>query len=278
MEVDKLENKKIAIIGIGNMGKALTYGLLRHRTISPSNLILSDPTLADLMHFKKSGINLSFDNKEAAKNADIIILAVKPQDIFFVLEEIRHVVSQYQLIISIAAGIDIKTIKSILGRKQPVVRVMPNLCAKVGESMSCWAKSKEVTRENTKIARAVLQTIGKEILLEDEGLLDRATAISGSGPAYVFYFIELFVKSAIELGIDKDMAENLVLQTLIGSVKLLEKSQENASILKQQVTSKGGTTEAAFDVFNSSDIDKTFIKAINAAYKRSKELRIKSLL
>lgn len=274
--MDKLGNKKLAIIGIGNMGKALTYGLLRHQKISYSNIILSNPTFTDLIHLKKSGIKLISDNKEAAKNADIIILAVKPQVIFFVLEEIKHVVSQDQLIISIAAGIEIKTIKSILGRKQPIVRVMPNLCAKVCESMSSWTKSKEVTRANTEIARAILQTIGKETMLENEGLLDRATAISGSGPAYVFYFTELFVRSAIELGIDKDLAEKLVLQTLIGSVKLLENLQEKASILRQQVTSKGGTTEAAFNIFNKSDVDKIFMKAINAAYKRSKELRIKS--
>ena len=278
MEVDKLENKKIAIIGIGNMGKALTYGLLRHRTISPSNLILSDPTFADLVHFKKLSVKLTSDNKEAAKNADVIILAVKPQIILSVLEDIKHLVSQDQLIISIAAGIEIKIIKSILESRQPVVRVMPNLCAKVGESMSCWVKSKEVTRANTEIVREILEVIGKEILLENESLLDRITAISGSGPAYVFYFTEIFVKSAIKLGIDKNLAEKLVLQTLIGSVKLLENMQEKASILKQQVTSKGGTTETALNEFNSSGVDKIFIKAINAAYKRSKELRIKSLL
>lgn len=274
--MDKLGNKKLAIIGIGNMGKALTYGLLRQRKISPSNLILSNPTLADLIHFKKLRIKLTSDNRKAAKNADIIILAVKPQVISSVLQVLKHVVSQDQLIISIAAGVEIKTIKSILGKKQAVARIMPNLCAKVGESMSCWVKSKEVTRTNAEIVRVILQTIGKEILLEKESLLDQVTAISGSGPAYVFYFAELFVRSAIELGIDNNLAQELVLQTLVGSVLLLENSQEKAAILKQQVTSKGGTTEAAFNVFNKSDFGKIFMKAINAAYKRSKELHIKS--
>lgn len=272
MEKVKLGNKSIAIIGVGNMGKAIAHGLLWKKVVLARNLILSNPSVEKLQNFEKLGVTVTSENKIAAQKANVIILAVKPQTLPSVLKEIQSVISKKQLLISIAAGFEIKTIKRLLGKGQPVVRVMPNLCAKVGLSISCWVKSKEVTNHQAKDVKKILQAIGKEISLEKESLLDQITAISGSGPAYVFYLAELLEKSALKLGLDKKLAEVLAKQTLIGSVKLLENSNKSAKILREEVTSKGGTTEAAFKKINQMKFDEKFVGIIRAAYKRAKEL------
>jgi len=272
MEKVKLENKTIAIIGVGNMGSAIAHSLLRKKVIPAKNLILSNPSLEKLIHFKQLATIITAVNKNAVERADIIILAVKPQTLTPVLQEIKSAVSKNKLIISIAAGFELKTIKKILGVQQSVVRVMPNLCARVSKSMSCWVKSKEVTNEQSMEVKIILQAIGKECLLEEENLLDQVTAISGSGPAYVFYLVELLEKSALKLGLDKKLANMLATQTVVGSVRLLENSKKSVKILREEVTSKGGTTEAAFKKFNKSRFEIIFINAVRAAYLRAREL------
>lgn len=272
MEKVKLENKTIAIIGVGNMGSAIAHGLLRKKLIPVKNLILSNPSLEKLLYFKKLGTVITVVNKNAAEKADIIILAVKPQILTSVLQEIKSAVSKNKLIISIAAGFEIKTIKKILGIKQPVVRVMPNLCARVSKSISCWVKSKEVTDEQSSEVAIILRAIGKEYLLKEENLLDQVTAISGSGPAYVFYLVELLEKSALNLGLNERLARLLAVETVSGSSKLLQNSQKSAKILREEVTSKGGTTEAVFKKFHKSKFENIFLQAVEKAYRRAKEL------
>lgn len=267
---------KIAIIGIGHFGKIIALALLRERFVSDANLILSNPSPIDKKDFLSWNIQFTTDNKEAVKNVDVIILAVRPQVIRTVLQEIKDVVSTKQLIISVAAGIEIKTIKKFLGNNQPVVRTMPNLCAKVLASVSCWVKSKEVSKDKSVIAKKILQTFGQEIPLSDEKLLNKITAISGNGPAYFFYLIELLEDTAVKIGIERDLAQKVTLQTFLGTAKLLAHSQQTPKALREEVTSKGGTTEAALSVFNRSGFDKIFMQAIQAAYKRAKELHIKN--
>lgn len=264
--------KNLTIIGAGNMGKAIASGLLKTKTISPSRLILTDPFPKGLEQFQKQNVTVTSDNEAAVKKADIILLAVKPQVFPELLPELKKSITQKQLIISIAAGIEIITIKKLLGISQPVVRVMPNLCAMVGESFSAWVKSKEVTKEQEKQVKVILEAIGKEAFLDDEQLLDAVTAISGSGPAYVFYLVELLEKSAVKLGIPEFLATVLASQTVIGSAKFLRESSTPAFELRQNVTSKGGTTEAAFKTFKEEKLSEVFYKGIKAANKRAKEL------
>lgn len=260
MVTDKLGDIKIAIIGIGNMGQAIILRFLKQKLLLKKNLFLS---------------NSSEDNKSAAENSDIIILAVKPQQIKQVLLNIKDVVSTKQLIISIAAGVEITNIKKLLNKDQPVVRVMPNLAVTVGKSIPVWVKSKEVTKYQTRLTKAILNSLGQEIQIKVESELDKVTAISGSGPAYAFYLAELLEKAAMKIGLEKNIATKLAVNTLIGSAYLLENTDKHPGILRSEVTSKGGTTEAAFKKFAKGGLDKVFLKGIKAAYKRAQELHLK---
>ena len=265
-------DKKIAIIGVGNMGKAIVSGLLAQQSIDPTNLLVSDRHPESLAHLKSRGVVICKTNKEAVQQADVILLAVKPQSFPTLLQELRGVVSENQLIVSIAAGITIQSIKHSLSDSQPVVRVMPNLCAGVGESMSVWSTSREVSKEQSTLAQELLHSIGEEAYLVEEKLIDAATAISGSGPAYVFYLTELLAQSAVQLGLPEKTARLLARQTIIGSAKVLGQSDKSAKELRLQVTSKGGTTEAAFEKFEESNLKKVFSHGIKAAYARAKQL------
>ena len=266
-------NKKIAIIGVGKMGLAIGLGLLGEDTLSEENLILSNPSIDKLNVPKHHKVHLTTSNTDAVRSADIAILAVKPQVIRDVLEEIKHEM-QHKLIISIAAGIEMNTINDILGNDNAVVRVMPNLNAVNNKSMSCWVKNPNVTSEDTKIVKEILQVIGKEVELQKEELIDSATAISGSGPAYVFYLAELLENEAVRLGLPYDIAKTLTRQTISGSAFMLDTSLQSPKDLRLSVTSKGGTTEAAFNQFEKDKLSKIFYRGINAAFERAKELHL----
>lgn len=254
-----MTEKKIGIIGFGNMGKAIAAALLKQKVVNKKDLITS---------------NSSQTNKECVKKADIILLAVKPQIMAAVLNEIKNDISDKQLIISIVAGVEIKTIKKIIGDKA-IARVVPNLCTLIGESISVWVKTKKVNESQVKLMKLILQSFGKEVLVDEESDLDKVTAISGSGPAYIFYLVELLEQSAIKIGLKKDIAKRLASQTVIGSARLLESTDKSASTLRSEVTSKGGTTEAAFKEFAKLDFDKVFLKGVKAALKRAKQLNLK---
>lgn len=260
METDKSDNKKIAIIGLGNMGRTIRDGILKKKLINKNQLFVSNKQSA---------------NRLVANQAGILIIAVKPQVIKIVLEEIKDVMLKDKLIISIAAGVEIKSIKKILGKEHRIIRVMPNLCAKVNQSVSCWVKNKNVSDKDIKIFKKIFQSIGQETKLKNENLLDQVTAISGSGPAYVFYLAELLTKSAVKIGLDKKLAYKLVSQTLVGSSEYLKKSKESPKTLRQKVTSKGGTTEVAFNKIAESEFESIFLSAIKSAYKRAIELHLK---
>ncbi len=257
MEMDKLNNKKITIIGAGNMGQAIAQGLLGKKIVSKNQLFLTN--------------SRTKNNKQAVQKSDIVILAIKPQIAMGVFEEIKNVVKD-QLIISIIAGIMIPAIHDALGKKVAIVRAMPNLAAKVGESMSVWVKSKEVTSTQEAIAKIILEAVGVQQEFKEENKIDMATALSGSGPAYFFYLAELLEKGAVQIGLSKKEAQFLSKQTLIGSAHLLEKSESSPEELRHAVTSKGGTTEAALAVFQKSDIEQTVTRAMNSAYKRVSKL------
>jgi len=247
---------KIAIIGAGNMGQAIAQGLLSNKIIAQNQLFLTN--------------SKTRNNHDAVKKADVIILAVKPQVSHGILQEIKDGVKD-QLIISIMAGISIHTIQQALGKKA-IVRVMPNLGAKVGLSMSVWVKSKEVTKNQKTVVKDILNAIGQELEVDGEEKINIATAISGSGPAYFFYFTELLEQEAIKLGFSQKDAQLLAVQTLQGSAELLRHSKLSTNTLRLHVTSKGGTTEAAFEEFAKNNFDKIFQEGVQAAKKRAEEL------
>ena len=211
------------------------------------------------------------DNREAVRKADIVIFAVKPRVLLSVLAEVKDSLKKDALLVSIAAGISIQRIEKAVGGKRGVVRVMPNLCAKIGESMSVWVANERAAKSYRSEVRKILGSIGVEHELSSERLIDGATAISGSGPAYVFYLAELLAANAEKLGLSKEVAQKLAVQTIVGSGLMLQEGTV-PSELRAGVTSKGGTTEAAFKAFVQGGFSRIFSKGIEAAVKRAKEL------
>jgi pyrroline-5-carboxylate reductase len=265
-------NLSIAVIGAGVMGGAIIGGLLRQEIVSPNLIIAADPheerrhELQALYH-----IRVSSDNLEAAAHAQTIIFAVKPQVIANVLRPLHNTLPKETLCISVIAGSPISTFTSIL-HHQTVVRAMPNTPAQIGEGMTVWTATPEVTREQRQRAQKVLESLGRERFVESEHYLDMATAISGSGPAYVFLMMESMIDAGVHLGFSRPVAEELVFQTLFGSVRYAQQSGSNITRLRHAVTSPGGTTAAGVSELELGGLRATISNAIWAAYNRSCEL------
>jgi pyrroline-5-carboxylate reductase len=266
-----LQNKKIAFLGAGNMGEALIRGILAAKIAAPPQLIATDIRAERLEFFKKTfGIRTNSDNGAAVSDAEIVVLAVKPQQVGEVLAQIRGAVSG-KLVISIAAGVPTSRIEKELGGKIRVVRVMPNTPALVGAGAAALAKGAHATDEDLATAEKILGAVGICVRLEEK-YLDAVTALSGSGPAYVFLLAEAMAKAGESLGLSREIAAKLAVQTVIGAGKLLEKSGESPEILRQKVTSPGGTTGAALKVLAEKKFADALADAICAAEARSREL------
>ncbi len=265
-------DKKIGIIGCGNMGEAILDRLSNILEKSVSIMVSEfDAKRRDYIQSRYKVI-VEIDNNEVVKFADVIILAVKPKDLESVLKaEVCCGASKDKLLISIAAGITTKYIESIIGKDVPVIRIMPNMAATIGESVSSISSGSAVTPEHMELAKEIFLTIG-DVIEVDEKLVDAVTAISGSGPAYFFYMIEALIEAGCAAGLKEDVAKSLVLKTALGSAKLLEILKEPPAILRSKVTSKGGTTEAAIKVFESKKFKDIIKDAVEAARARSREL------
>lgn len=264
--------KKIGIIGCGNMGEAIFNRLSDILEKSVSIMVSEfDAKRRDYIQSKYKVI-VEIDNNEVVKFADVIILAVKPKDLEAVLKaEVCCGASKDKLLISIAAGVTTKHIEKIVGKDVPVIRIMPNMAATIGESISSISAGSAVSLKHIELAKEIFRTIG-DVVEVDEKLIDAVTAISGSGPAYFFYMIEALIAAGCAAGLKEDVAKKLVLKTALGSAKLLEALKEGPAILRSKVTSKGGTTEAAIKVFESKKFKNIIKDAVKAARARSKEL------
>jgi pyrroline-5-carboxylate reductase len=256
---------KIAFIGCGNMGEAILAGVHKKHAC-----YVCEPR-ADRQSVLKKKYRLKFGMvADVVRVADAVILAVKPQDLGDVLAEMRTLPVRGKLVISIAAGVTAAAIEKKLGGAK-VVRVMPNLPAMAGEGMSGLCRGKKATPKDMAVARKFFDAIGRTVIVPEK-MMDAVTAVSGSGPAYVFLFVECLVKAARKLGFSDKEARELVYQTLAGSAHMLLKSTEPADVLRQRVTSKGGTTQAATDVFFRKNISGMFEAALKAARDRAKAL------
>jgi pyrroline-5-carboxylate reductase len=263
---------KIAFIGGGNMGEAMLAAVLARALAQPESISVSDVSHKRLEHLKKQySVTVTPDNPEAISDKDIIILAVKPQNLAEVMAELKDNLNPAQLILSIIAGAKISTI--FLGlTHNAVVRAMPNTPARVGEGMSVWTATSDVTDQQKQAAKSILGAMGRELYVDDEAYLDMATAISGSGPAYFFLMVEALVDAAIEIGLPREMAQELVLQTMLGSGKFIRQSGASPAELRRKVTSPGGTTAAALAQFEKGGFGGLVRRAVKAAYERAKEL------
>lgn len=258
---------KIGIIGGGNMGEALIKGLHKNNA-----LWVSEANTERTKILKKKYHLTIADIDTTVKQSKILILAVKPQDMASVLEQVKTSTLTGKLLISIAAGLTTRFFEtSFDGRKIAVIRTMPNMPALIGQGITAICAGKYATASDIKIAQKILLTVGETVIVK-ESMIDAVTAVSGSGPAYVFLFVEQWMAAAKQLGFDDKQAKQLVYKTLLGSAHLLEQSKFDASTLRAKVTSKGGTTQAALNVFSSRKFDQLMKDALSAAKKRAKEL------
>lgn len=257
---------KIGIIGGGNMGGAIVGGIYKKY-----NVVLCEQNEQRAQQLRRKYKISICDLKTAAQEVKAVILAVKPQDFDTILKELKPHLAKNKPVISIAAGITTQYIEKRLGKGTRVVRTMPNLPVQVGEGITGICPGSAAVSGDLTLACQIFGCIGKTVVVEEKWM-DAITAVSGSGPAYVFLFIECLLRSAESLGLDKSVGRELVMQTIRGSLKLLERQEEEAGVLRERVTSKGGTTQAALEVFNKYGLDKIFTEALSAARQRAKAL------
>ncbi|HEY82716.1 MAG TPA: pyrroline-5-carboxylate reductase [Dehalococcoidia bacterium] len=263
---------KIAFIGGGAMGEAMLSAILSKNLSTAENVWVSDVKEERRHHLQqKYGVATTPDNQEAAEKSDIVVLAIKPQNLSEVLATLNGQLESSQLVLSIIAGARIATLCQGLSHRS-IVRVMPNTPAQIGQGISVWTATAEVSDQQKEWARAILATMGKEIYLDEEKYLDMATAVSGSGPAYFFLFVECLTQAAVKIGLAPEVAEELVLQTMLGSSQLLQKSGKSPAELRRQVTSPGGTTAEALAQFEKGGLASLVSQAVTAAYNKAKEL------
>jgi pyrroline-5-carboxylate reductase len=263
--------ERIAFIGAGNMATSLIGGLLAGGR-DAATLIVSDPLPDQRDRAAALGIATSDDNAQAVRDATTIVLAVKPQVLGDVVRSLAPSLEDGQLLLSIAAGISTAGIAAWAGRSAAVVRCMPNTPAMVGLGMSALFANDAVTSSQREDASAIMAAVGEVLWVASETDLDAVTAVSGSGPAYFFYLMEGMITAGTELGLDAETARTLTLQTARGAAEMAWRSDDQPAQLRRNVTSPGGTTEAALAVFDSNDLAATIRSALAAAARRSHEL------
>lgn len=262
--------KKIGIIGFGHMGQAISHALINQGwqvTASDLGSLKNHPYLKTHQSCCKDKISLIRSSIDVLRGVSIVILAVRPFQMKDILDEVKNYTP---LLISIAAGIRLSFLKKNSGVKK-IIRVMPNLPAQIGMGMSVW-KSMGLTKQEKNLVKNILQSFGEEIEVSDENLINAATAVSGSGPGYVFAFLDALQKSAEKLGFSKEQARILTLQTVLGSAMFAKNHEEDFDILVSRVATKNGTTEAAFKILRRTHWQKNLVCAVFQAYKRSREL------
>ncbi|MBS1623624.1 MAG: pyrroline-5-carboxylate reductase [Bacteroidetes bacterium] len=264
---------KVLIIGFGNMGRTYARGFLASRFILPHDLYILDKVS---QHTEARSIQVPEDQihytpGDFLTQADIIILAVKPQDFPALAKSVRPYIREHQVVLSVMAGVRIASIADSMGATK-IVRSMPNLPAQVGMGMTVFTATPQMDMKELFIVQNLINTTGKSLHVEREEMLDAATAISGSGPAYVFYFMQSMIQTAVRMGFTDSEAELLVQQTFIGAVHLQSKGENTCSEWIQKVASRGGTTEAALKVFDSEHTASAIHDALYAALIRAQEL------
>lgn len=262
----------IGLVGGGQMGEALLRGMIDAGLLKADNVMVIEPDGDRRIYLRKTyAIKVTEDPAELARCCSILLLAVKPQIIGKVLEQYKALVTDQHLIISIAAGVTIKSIEDGLGEKAKVVRVMPNTPALVLAGASALSPNARVSAEDMNAALRIFSAVGICVQV-NESLIDAVTGLSGSGPAYVFAFIEAMIDGGVLAGLPRPVAEKLVLQTVYGSAKMAMETGQAPAVLKGGVTSPGGTTITGLHVLEESGFRGTIMSAIKAATERSKEL------
>lgn len=265
---------ELGILGAGNMAEAIARGVIRSGLLEPRQILAADlsPQRRELFS-RELGVESFAENAEVARQSRVILLSVKPQQMADVLAGVGRAARPKALVISIAAGVGTRFIESHLGAEKNwrVVRTMPNTPMLVGEGMVALARGRHATPEDALSARRLFEAAA-EVIEVTEDKLDAVTAVSGSGPAYVFYLVEQMIRAGTELGLSPDDARRLAIKTAVGSAKMLATSADTPQEFRRKVTSPGGTTQAAITHLDAQNVSAAFIDAIKAAARRSSEL------
>lgn len=263
---------KIAFIGGGNMGEAMLAAVLEDGLAKPEAIWVSDVSPARRKSLvQQYGVAAMASNREAISGKDMVVLAVKPQNLAEVTSELGGQLKSGQVVLSIIAGARIETLSKGL-QHGAIARAMPNTPAQIGEGMSVWTATPSVTEEQKGLVGAILGAMGVEVYVDDEKYIDMATAVSGSGPAYFFLMVESLIEAAVAIGLPRDMARKLVVQTMLGSGRLIQQSGEEPAELRRKVTSPGGTTARAIEQLEKGQFAGLVKRAVKAAYDRAREL------
>ncbi len=263
---------RIGFIGGGYMGEALVSAFLKAGAVQPGDIVVSDVAEERRKQLAADyGVEATADNAEAVSNAGVVVLAVKPQVFSDMVAPLKGTLDSGQTVLSIMAGVSIERIESELAH-DAIVRVMPNTAAFVAEAMSVWTASSAVAEEAKRSITGLLGAMGRELEVSDESYLDMATAVSGSGPGFVFYVLEGLIDGAKKVGFSREQAEELAVQTLFGAATLARESDKDAGALREMVTSKGGTTAAGLQKLDDAGVRDAMISAVIAAHERAKEL------
>lgn len=269
MDTTQSNGASVAFIGAGAMGAAMIGGLAGGNDIDPGQVTASDRNEDRLALVRDQfGVRTTLCNREAARGADVVVLAVKPQVLPAVLSELQGGIRQDALTLSIVAGASIGTIASLLGHRA-IVRTMPNTPAQVGEGMTVWTATPEVSADQRAQAGTIVGSLGRQLFVDDERFLDIATAISGTGPAYVFLMMEALIDAAVHLGFSRTDARELVVQTIRGAAIYAEHQPVHPAELRNRVTSPGGTTAEALYQLEKGSFRTIMSKAVVAAFRRS---------
>lgn len=264
---------KLVFFGAGSMAEAMISGIIENKLMDPEAIWVTNKAnkekLSSLHH--QYGVTVTYDLPVLFEGADAVVLAMKPKDAASAMKQICGLLTDKTLIISVLAGISIHTIEDLAGRQLAIARAMPNTSAAVGKSATAVAVNSSVTAQQTEAVKQLFETIGLAVFVEEEQL-DAVTGVSGSGPAYIYYFVEAMEKGAIEAGLDEELAKKLVIQTLLGAAEMVKESVKPAKQLRREVTSPGGTTEAGIKILEENDVQEAFIKCIQAACAKSKEM------
>ena len=262
----------ISFVGGGKMGEAIVSGILEAGVAAGRDVRIAEPVEARRDYLsKKLGVEVRPAAADVLDGADLVVLAVQPKDLAAVMRDVGPGLTDGQVVVSIVAGAVMNTLLDGLGH-DAVIRVMPNTPAQIGAGMTVWTASSAVPEAQIEATRRILQTLGEELYVADERLVDMATALSASGPAYVFLFIEALIDAGVYLGMPRDMARKLTLQTVAGSTRLVDETALHPAQLKDMVTSPGGTTIEALRTFERGRFRATVIDAVKAAYEKSQAL------
>jgi pyrroline-5-carboxylate reductase len=263
--------RRIAVIGGGRMGEAIVAGLLAAGVVTSDSIVVADPSAERARAFESHGVAVVADAHEAVPGASTVILAVKPQIIDVVTAHLAPSLDVGTVVVSIAAGITCARLESVLPAGTIVVRVMPNTPALVGEGMSVVSGGSEADASSVERVRALFESLGRAIVLE-ERYQDAATAISGSGPAYVALFVDALARAGVRQGLTREVAQALALQTLRGTVALIESTGTHPAAIIDAVSSPGGTTIAAIEALEARGLRRAVFEAVGASVRRAKEL------